>query len=160
MIRNRLRSYTSVFFLLAAVSSVTTVSSADTKPALPRDNRIARLETFFRAHHCPAPFLTNEYVAAADAYSIDYRLLPAVSVRESTCGLYARLNNRWGWNSAKSGFITLAHGIQHIARELAEGKYYRGKTVEDKLRMYNPNPAYPGEILRLMQEIDSTLEAD
>src|SRR5262249_24535266 len=140
MIRNRLRCYSSVFFLSVAISSVTTVSSADTKPAIRPyirpDQRIVRLENFFRAHHCPAPFLTSEYVEAADTYSIDYRLLPAVSLRESTCGLYARLNNRWGWNSAKSGFITLAHGIQHIAHELALGKYYRGKTLDDKLHMY------------------------
>src|SRR5262249_16793643 len=108
----------------------------------------------------PAPFLTSEYVEAADTYSIDYRLLPAVSVRESTCGLYARLNNRWGWNSAKSGFITLAHGIQHIAHELALGKYYRGKTLDDKLHMYNPNPAYPGEIRKLMKEIEADLDTD
>ncbi len=132
---------------------VSVISSADTKPAI--DDRLSRLETFFRAHHCPAPLLTTEYVAAADANSLDYRILPALSVRESTCGLHARMNNRWGWNSANSGFESLIHGIRFIARQLAFGKNYRGKTTEEKLRAYNPkNPQYVDEVRKLMLEIE------
>ena len=154
MTRENKRSHSSVLLIAAAVFGVASVSSADTKPAL-SDDRASKLEAFFHSYNCPAPFLAAEYVAAADANSIDYRLLPAVSVRESTCGRHARFNNRWGWNSAKSGFATLVHGIHFIARELASGKYYRGKSLEGKLRMYNPNPAYPREIRKLMQEIES-----
>jgi len=153
MTREIKRSHTSALLIAAAVFGVASISSADTTPNL-NDDRTAKLESFFRNYHCPAPFLAAEYVAAADANSIDYRLLPAVSVRESTCGRHARLNNRWGWNSAKSGFTSLAHGIHYIARELASGRYYRGKTLEAKLRMYNPNPKYPAEIRKLMLEIE------
>jgi hypothetical protein len=113
-----------------------------------------RLEAFLRAYHCPAPLLVSEYLAAADAYSIDYRLLPALSVRESTCGQHARLNNRWGWDSARTGFESLAKGVRYIARQLASAPSYRGKTLEQKLRAYNPNPAYPAEVLKLMREIE------
>jgi len=154
MTREKKRGHISVLLIAAAVFGVASISSADTK-SLQEDERTSKLELFFRAHHCPAPFLIPDYVAAADANSIDYRLLPAVSVRESTCGRHARLNNRWGWNSAKSGFESLAHGIHYIARELVSGRYYRGKTIEGKLRMYNPNPNYPGEIRKLMLEIES-----
>ena len=112
------------------------------------------MEAFFKSHHCPAPFLTADYVAAADAYDVDYRLLPALSVRESTCGRHARLNNRWGWDSAQTGFESLVHGIHFITRQLATGRYYRGKTLDGKLRAYNPNPEYAGEIRKLMREID------
>ena len=131
------------------------VSSADTLPLTAPDSRVIRLEMFFQAHHCPAPFLTADYVSVADAYVLDYRLLPAVSVRESTCGLHARLNNRWGWNSARTGFLSLRHGIEFVTRQLAFGRAYRGKTLEGKLHAYNPNPLYPSEIRRLMREIDS-----
>ncbi|HWZ30249.1 MAG TPA: hypothetical protein VNX18_02895 [Bryobacteraceae bacterium] len=131
------------------------VSSGDVLPRLPnrKDARIERLENFFRSHHCPAPFQTEEYLAAADAYQVDYRLLPAVSVRESTCGLHAKLNNWWGWDSAQTGFESVAQGIWFVNRQLALGRYYRGNTLQEKLGAYNPNPPYTGEILRLMHEI-------
>ena len=139
----------------AAMFAAATMSSADTIRLVKPDGRIQRLEAFFRSYHCPAPLLVAEYLRAADANDIDYRLLPAVSVRESTCGIHARFNNRWGWNSARSGFESLAHGIQFVAHELASGRYYRGKTVEEKLRAYNPNPEYPAEIRKLMREIET-----
>jgi hypothetical protein len=128
------------------------LSSGDVPP---KDTRIERLESFFRAHHCPAPHFTGEYLAAADNYSIDYRLLPAVSVRESTCGLHARLNNRWGWDSARTGFDSVARGIHYVMRQLAWARPYKGKTMEEKLRTYNPTPRYAGEVLKLMREIGS-----
>ncbi len=140
-------------FLLVLVGFRRT-SAADTI-TLNVDIRASRLEAFFHTYHCPAPFLVSDYLTAADVYSIDYRLLPAVSVRESTCGRHARLNNRWGWDSARTGFVSLAHGIHYVARQLALGQSYRGKSLEEKLRAYNPNPQYPEEIRKLMREIES-----
>src|SRR5713101_1010364 len=89
------------------------------------DERHDRLEAFFQSFGCPAPHHVKEYVGAADAYLIDYRLLPAISVLESTCGIYQRLNNRWGWDSARRGFSSFRAGLEYIARQLAEGRYYR-----------------------------------
>lgn len=125
------------------------------RPAVnPADERAVKLEAFFRTHGCPQPYHVGDYLVAADLNGIDYRLLPAVSVRESTCGLHARLNNRWGWDSARTGFESVARGIHFIAYELAFGRYYRGKTLEQKLHEYNPNPKYVHEVKRLMFEID------
>ncbi|MBZ5604392.1 MAG: hypothetical protein LAO79_18980 [Acidobacteriia bacterium] len=131
------------------------ISAADTLPTPPPDTRSKHLQAFFEAYNCPPPLLTSEYIAVADAYGLDYRLLPAVSVRESTCGQHARYNNRWGWDSARTGFASLRHGIRFIARQLAFGRYYQGKTLDEKLHAYNPNPKYPGEIRSLMREIDA-----
>ena len=157
MNRNFWPSYRCLCWIATAVLSLGfgTVSSADTLPAKPPDARTARLEAFFESYHCPKPLLASDYIAAADVYGIDYRLLPAVSVRESTCGRHARLNNRWGWDSARTGFQSLAHGIHFISRQLAIGTYYRGKTLDGKLRAYNPNPKYPAEVRALMREIES-----
>lgn len=118
------------------------------------DRREVRLEAFFRAHDCPAPYHVHDYLRAADLNGIDYRILPAVSVRESTCGRHARMNNRWGWDSARSGFESVARGIHYIAHELAQGRYYRGKTLDQKLHAYNPNPGYVHEVKQLMNQID------
>ena len=88
----------------------------------------------------------NEYLGAADSYAIDYRLLPAISVLESTCGIYQRLNNRWGWDSARKGFSSFRAGLQYIARQLSEGRFYKNKSLEEKVRMYNPNPQYARQV--------------
>ena len=96
----------------------------------------------------------NEYLGAADFNSLDYRLLPAISVLESTCGVYQRLNNRWGWDSARRGFSSFRAGLQYIARQLAQGRYYRNKSLEEKVHMYNPNPQYAQLVKKLMLKID------
>ncbi len=113
-----------------------------------------KLQAFFEAHGCPRPFHAEDYVAAADLYGIDYRLLPAVSVRESTCGVYAHRNNRWGWASLRVGFRSVARGIHYISSQLAFGRYYRGKDVDGILHTYNPNPHYVRQVRHLMEEID------
>ena len=123
-------------------------------PPVLRDNRYDRLETFFQSFGCPTPHYVNEYLGAADSYAIDYRLLPAISVLESTCGIYQRLNNRWGWDSARKGFSSFRAGLQYIARQLSEGRFYKNKSLEEKVRMYNPNPQYARQVQKLMLKID------
>src|SRR5882724_5036889 len=94
-----------------------TSSMADSPPQT--DDRPIKLETFFKSYQCPQPHYVEEYVRAADMYDIDYRLLPALSIRESTCGQHNRLNNHWGWDSARKGFASVPRGIEFVARKLA-----------------------------------------
>jgi hypothetical protein len=68
--------------------------------------------------------------------------------------LYQRLNNPWGWNSARTGFLSVEHGIDYITRQLAEGRPYRNRDLEQKLMSYNPYPAYVKLVKRVMSEID------
>lgn len=121
------------------------------------DQRHARLETFFQSFGCPAPYHVKEYIGAADTYAIDYRLLPAISVLESTCGIYQRQNNRWGWASARKGFASFRAGLEYIAHQLADGHYYKNKTLEEKVHMYNPRPQYARQLESLMRKIDAAL---
>ena len=145
--------------MLRALAALTLVASAygntvTENPPAPRDNRYDRLESFFQSFGCPTPHYVNEYVGAADSYAIDYRLLPAISVLESTCGIYQRLNNRWGWDSARKGFSSFRSGLQYIARQLSEGRFYKDKSLDEKVRMYNPNPEYARQVRKLMLKID------
>jgi hypothetical protein len=144
---------------LRVLAALTLVASAygntvTENPAVSRDNRYDRLETFFQSFGCPTPHYVSEYLGAADSYAIDYRLLPAISVLESTCGIYQRLNNRWGWDSARQGFSSFRAGLQYIARQLSEGRFYKNKPLEEKVRMYNPNPQYALQVRKLMLKID------
>ena len=81
-------------------------------------------------------------------------LLPAISLVESTCGAFGRMNNRWGWDSAQSGFLSVPAGIEFITAQLAEGPPYKGKTLKQKLFTYNPYPQYVRQVERLMQQIE------
>ena len=154
------KQYKSIKTALRACGALTLVVSAfgntvAERPSTIRDNRYDKLEAFFQSFGCPAPHYVDEYLGAADSYAIDYRLLPVISVVESTCGVYQRLNNRWGWDSARKGFSSFRAGLQYIARQLAEGRFYRNKSLDEKVRMYNPNPQYARLVKKLMLKIDN-----
>ena len=122
-------------------------------PAPKPDPRIARLEKFFQSYHCPEPLHTSDYVRAADSYGLDYRLLPAVSIRETLCGKAANhQHNHWGYHH--QSFPSIEGGIEFLAQRLTQHPLYRGKTLERLLLTYNPLPAYPEEIKRIMQRIE------
>jgi hypothetical protein len=117
------------------------------------DPRIARLEKFFKIYHCPAPHHTSEYLQAADGYGLDYRLLPAVSIRETQCGRTEKQqHNHWGYH--RQNFPSIEVGIDFLARRLTQHPLYQGKTLQDKLFTYNPLPAYPEEVKRIMRQIE------
>jgi hypothetical protein len=147
----------------AACLALCASSTAD-MPAAPRqaathpdsraDPRAARLERFFHIYHCPAPYHVSEYLRAADDYGLDYRLLPAVSIRETTCGVAETENNRWGFHNGLAGFSSIEAGIDFMAHRLAEHPYYKGKTLQQKLFTYNPLAAYPDEVTRIMRQIE------
>lgn len=139
----------------AVVLGVTACAAVASDGTLPlKDPRSERLVAFFKAYDCPAPLHVDEYLKAADSHDIDYRLLPAISLVESTCGAYQRLNNRWGWDSVQSGFSSVPEGIDYISEQLAESPRYKGKSVREKLFTYNPYPHYVKQVQRLMHEIE------
>jgi hypothetical protein len=140
--------------LLGLLGLVIAPHSASDSTLPPQDARVLKLEAFFESYNCQRPFYVRNYLDAADTYAIDYRILPAISMLESTCGSYQRRNNHWGWNPEGTGFSSVAAGIDFISEQLANGPYYREKTLQEKLLTYNPKPAYAREVRRLMKEIE------
>jgi len=152
-------------FATTALLAYATVVGVDQAPASkmtpqPRpvsmqvDVRVSRLGAFFRAHHCPEPHYAVEYVRDADRYGLDYRLLPAISVRETSCGWTEKNNNRWGFHPRTQAFVSVESGIEFLSRHLAEQSPYAGKSLNEKLFTYNPRIAYPGEVEHLMKQIE------
>ena len=134
---------------------------SETKPHV-QDPRVAPLLNFFSRHHCPDMdlngfYFISNYLDAADQNHIDYRILPAISIQESSCGLHypKDTNNILGWDSARKGFGSIPEAISFVAQQLATGYYYQGKSTEEKLRAYNPNPSYAPEVEKLMKEISN-----
>lgn len=140
--------------VVLGVVACAAVASDSTLPVPSSDPRGARLEAFFKTYGCLAPLHVNDYLQAADSHAIDYRLLPAISLVESTCGAFGRRNNHWGWDSAQSGFPSVQAGIEFISAQLAEGPPYKGKTLKEKLFTYNPYPQYVRQVERLMRQIE------
>jgi hypothetical protein len=145
--------------LTCAGLALAIASTADMAPPIgvlvPSDPRVTRLERFFQHYNCPPPHHVSEYLRASDGYNLDYRLLPAISVRESQCGLWEQMeNNFWGYHPDRQSFPSVEEGIDYVARQLAQNPYYRGKTLVEKLFVYNPRRAYPTEVQRLMSQIE------
>ncbi len=138
-----------------AVSAITTADiPPDRMPRMP-DHRIARLERFFQTYHCPTPYHTSDYLRAADGYGLDYRLLPALSIRETLCGRAERQqHNAWGFHPGHQTFPSTEIGIDFVAQRLAQHRLYKGKTLDAKLFTYNPRSAYPNEVKRIMGQIE------
>lgn len=145
--------------LALSTATVTEAPAVRQRPVitvlLKQDPRAARLEKFFKYYHCATPYHAFEYLRAADGYGLDYRLLPAVSIRETLCGATSKqLNNPWGYHPGRQSFTSIAEGIEVIAKRLTQHPLYRGKTLQDKLFTYNPRAAYPKEVERIMRQIE------
>jgi hypothetical protein len=118
------------------------------------DPRFERLEQFFRHYSCPVPRHIVEYLRAADGYGLDYRLMPALAIRETHCGLGEAQNNHWGYHPGRQTFPSIEAGIDYVARQLAQNPTYKGKGLHEKLFTYNPRLAYPEEVKRIMRQIE------
>lgn len=129
------------------------------KPILPKhDPRIAELTRFESKHHFAANYV-KDFIRCADQSGLDWRLLPAITLIESS-GFkhYVRAtNNALGWHSDASGFGSIPEGICFVSQQLANGAYYRGKSLEAKVKTYNSiNSSYWPTVQRLMKEINAT----
>ena len=149
------RKYLLRFACIVAAEIISTGATRGDAQTLP-DERILRVDAFFESYGCPSPNHASAYVRAADQYGVDYRVLPVISLLESTCGSFHRgNNNHWGWNSGRTGFASVPNGIDFITRQLAQGRAYRERDLEGKLFAYNPRTAYVEAVRRLMQEIET-----
>jgi len=117
------------------------------------DPRLARLRSYFREKNCPIEDLSADFIAAADAHNLDWRLLPAISIIESSGGKRYIRNNIFGWDSCKRGFPTIRDGIHHVAARLANSSLYKNKDVDGILKTYNPYSFYPGRVKRVMRAL-------
>ncbi|MCW5964422.1 MAG: hypothetical protein KIT83_10325 [Bryobacterales bacterium] len=122
------------------------VSSAD-------DGRVRAVREFLWQHQCPIEPLAATFVLASDLNGLDYRLLPTLAVLESGCGRAARNHNLFGWANGRKPFTSFEHAIHFVAQRLRLAPHYAGKTMLEKLRVYNRRAAYRAKVLRVMETI-------
>lgn len=128
------------------------------------DPRYENLNKFFDRYKCPEPRNVETYILEADKHGIDYRLLPAISVKESTCGKFVphwcpkgvKSWNYWGYR--RGCYANSAVGITQVMDDLAnDTPWVRAKKDPWKiLWIYNGTveSKYPARVKALMEQIE------
>lgn len=154
-----------------AVSTTTeTVQPADLPPSLSpeeaaeqtlREQRAAKIDAYFTKYNMPLAGEGMRMVLSAEKHDLDWRLLPAIAVRESTGGKFACKNNPFGFGSCKIGYTSFDQAIDAVAGHIGGDNprtkhYYDGKDTVGILKTYNSViPTYTKEVLGIMNSIEN-----
>jgi hypothetical protein len=150
--------------ILAAPLTLQLEHIARARPAEPQnisaiqDPRTVRLHRFLAKLHCPIKDLAEEFVNAADDNDLDWRLLPSISIIESSGGKAYKNNNVFGWANGDQVFPTIGAGLHRVAFALGKSFIYRNRTTEEKLRLYNPADDYPARVQEVMYRISPAVD--
>ena len=129
-----------------------------------RTKKAESIDAYFRARGMPLEGTGMKMVLEAEKNDLDWRLLPAISVRESTGGKHAckkATYSAFGWGSCKINFKSNEHGIETVAHNLGGNNpktahHYDDKTTKEILRAYNPPsivPRYAEQVMAIMDNI-------
>ena len=138
------------------------------------DNRGAKIDAYFAQWDLPLSGHGDEMVLVADKYDIDWTLLPALAMLETTGGKNLcsntrdgiRNKNAFGYGSCAIFFKTYEAGFDSVAKTISgNGKntshLYADKTIDEILEVYNP-PGTPGitdgyhdKAIKVMSDIEN-----
>lgn len=125
--------------------------------------RTELVRSYFNQWNLPAAEYADTFVAEADEYGLDWRLLPAIAMIEST-GFQHQCQkgpNGLGWGGCAITFESHHDAIATVAKNLAgenpaTAHFYADKTFEEKLYAYNSvRPDYRQKINLVMNQIYS-----
>lgn len=130
-----------------------------------KEARTDVLREFLSRYNSPLKDYAENIVAAADKYGLDYRLIPAIAMQESTLCLKAPKdsNNCWGfgiYGKKMTRFTDLAEGIDTVSRGIARDYYQKGLVKPAEI-MTKYTPSNTGEwaenVTYVMERIASSL---
>ena len=124
--------------------------------------KAAAIDAYFKRRNMPLLGTGIKMVQEAEKNNLDWRLLAAIAVRESTGGKYAcqqAENNPLGWGSCKISFGSINEAIETVAKNLGgnnpnTAKHYSGKNTKEILQKYNP----PHIVRRYAEQVMSIME--
>jgi hypothetical protein len=131
----------------------------------PSDARIAALDAFFAQYHSPLEGHAKTIIAEADKNNIDYRLLPAIAMQESTLCKKVIKNsfNCWGfgiYGKKVTKFDNYDQAITVITSTLAK-KYVQKGFVEPEeiVQKYTPGDTgkWSSVVSLVMQKLTNAL---
>jgi len=126
--------------------------------------KAAAVDAYFDKYDMPLEGNGLKMVIEAEKNGLDWRLVAAIAVRESTGGKFAckrAAHNPFGWGSCKIGFKSNDDAIETVARNLGGNNprtayHYDNKTTLQILRAYNPPsvvPKYGEQVIKIMDTI-------
>lgn len=159
------------FMAIPSVSLASHIASLDTAPVTKvevsvediRKQKADAINEYFKDRSMPLEGTGMSFVLVAEKYGLDWRLLPAIGIRESSGGKAACGYNPFGWGSCKlHNFGSYEQAIEALGRNLGganqkTARYYAGKSTMEKLYYYNGTvvPTYPDEVVAIMKKIES-----
>lgn len=139
--RNLVNSPINAYYATGQVKSQTlaAISKSDSRPVI--------INNFLATNKSPMAGLGDIFVATADKYGLDYRLIPAIAFQESTLGknMPKGSHNAFGWavyTGANSGarFHDWQFAIDTVAAGIKKDYVDRGLTsVEAIMSRYTPD---------------------
>jgi hypothetical protein len=125
------------------------------------------IDNYFTERDMPLVGTGMTMVREAYLNGLDWRLLPAIAIRESTGGKNACDNvayNPFGWNSCKTGFDSYEDAITTVAENLGgnnprTASSYDNKSIKQILQAYNPPyiaPKYANQVMAIMDVLGSS----
>lgn len=126
------------------------------------DLQAEKIDAYFAKRNMPLEGYGAKLAQVAKDNDLDWRLLPAIAIKESTGGKFACYNNPFGWGSCKIKFKDFDTAIETVAMNLGgknpnTARYYKDATVEEILHHYNNSvvPTYTGEVMEFMELIEA-----
>jgi hypothetical protein len=155
-----------IFIFLSLALSFNKTAYGQVSSAVPKnlniikENRVQVLQQFFKKFDSPLANFSEDFIAAADFYNIDWRLLPAISGVESTFGkqMISGTYNAYGWGGGIIRFESWSDGIWTISSALKEKYIDKGADSIYKIgRIYcPPNPLWASKVQGFMDKIEAT----
>jgi hypothetical protein len=138
---------------VCTVADVPPKAVARLRPA-PVSPRAETLSAFMRRKGFVEPYNLPEIMQSASQASIPPSLIVCIEFVESSGGKHydADTNNPLGWKNGKASFPSVREAIRHVSHELGSGRWYAGKTLAEKLRVYNPRPMYSTKVMGCMNQ--------
>lgn len=131
-------------FKLYSALPQTTISTEDSIEK--QDGRAKIVEDFFKGYRSVLANYSDLFINVADKYSLDYRLLPAISMQESNGGKRVIKNsfNPFGYGiygGKAIYFNSWEEAIERVGRGLREDYLRLGLTTPDKIMAKYTPPA-------------------
>lgn len=160
--------FLSVFFLFLSLSLKREVVFAEEKiagnsamissPKKAEDNRGERLKKYLQSYNSPLAPYSFFIVKTADRYSLDWKLIPAISGLESSFGKRIPYNsfNAYGWDSGRYYFEDWQDGIEIVSKALRENYIdkWGAETVEQIGPIYAESPTWSQRVAYFIREIE------
>jgi hypothetical protein len=155
----------------ADIVSISSESSVITTQEDESREKAEAIDNYFASKGAPLSGYGINFVKEAEKNGLDWRLLPAIAMRESTGGKFAcksvnAPNNSFGWYSCKKGFDSVEESIEYISKTISGNNekatsYNKDMTTEQILKTYNPDsivPGYSKQVMKIMDSIGSLNE--